>query len=210
MRIRVNDSAEVVPVFGMLHSGVLIPGPNHAGLRTVPAADCETVDARPSALWCARDGEVAFSEFFEAYFTVNLANSAPREKFVAESYFELFDREFPRDDLPSPKYYGDGLIMCPSCGRISRPLSRLGMIRCNDRECRLTMNNPFYDPEHLKESIEWGRLSYLAEFREQYYCVKMERYYPAPPSSMKILYERCSEYIREWWRVHRPRRGQEK
>ena len=210
MRIRVAGSAEVVPVFGILRGGMLIPGPAHAELRTVPAADCETVDARPSALWREHDGELVFAEFFEAYFTENLTNSAPREKFVAESYSELFDREFPRDGLSAPKYYGDGLVMCPHCGRISRPLSYLGVIRCNDVKCRMELNNPFYDPEHLKESIEWGRLSHLAEFRGQYYCVKMERYYPAPPSCMKIFYERCSEYLREWWRVHRPRRGQEK
>lgn len=210
MRIRVNGSAEIVPVFGMLRGGLLISGSSRAELRTVAADRCEVVDARPSALWSERDGERAFAEFFEAYFTVNLADGAPREKFVVQSYFKLFDREFPRDDLQLPKYHGNGLVMCPRCGRIFRPLSRLGVIRCNDRECRLEMNDPFYDPERLEESIEWGRLSHLAEYREQYYCAKTERYYPAPPSRVKVFWERFSESFREWRERHRPRRGQEK
>ena len=194
----------------MLRGGLLISGKDHAGVHIAAAAECEVVDARPSALWEECDGERAFAEFFEVYFSKNLTVGAPREKFVVQSYFELFDREFPRDDLEIPKYYGEGLVMCPRCGRIFRPLSYLGVIRCNDLKCRLEMNDPFYDPKRVKESIEWGRLSYLAECRGQYYCVKTERYYPAPPSCAKVFYERFSEYLREWWRRHRPRRGQEK
>ena len=209
MRVKVSGG-EIVPVFGTLHGDLLIPGTEHAELRTVAAADCEIVDPKPSALWAERDDERAFAEFFETYFLENLDNGAPRETFVVQSYFQLFDREFPREELRSPKYYGDGLIMCPRCGRISRPLSYLGVICCNERTCRMEMNNPFYDPELVNKSIEWGLLSHLAEHRDRYYCVKMERYYPAPPSRMKILRERCSEYLREWWRVHRPRHGQEK
>ena len=209
MRVRIHGSDEIVPVFGTLRGGLLISGPDRAELRPV-AAEYEIVDARPSALWSERDGERAFAEFFEAYFAENLASGAPREKFVVQSYFELFDREFPRNDLELPKYYGDGLVMCPRCGRISRPLSFLGVIRCNDLKCRLEMNNPFYDPEQLEDSIEWGRLSYLSECREQYYCAKMDRYYPAPPSILKVFGERLSEGFREWRQRHRPRRGQEK
>ena len=194
----------------MLRGGLLISGRSHTELRTVSAAGCDVVDARPSAFWIERDGERAFAEFFEAYFRENLTGGAPREKFVVQSYFELFDREFPRDDSGSPKYYGDGLVMCPRCARIFRPLSYLGVIRCNDHACRSELNNPFYDPKRIKESIEWGRLSHLLEYRNLYYCAKMGRYYPTPPSGVKIFYERVSEYIREWWRIHRPRRGQEK
>ena len=210
MRITIRGSDEIVPVFGMLRDGLLISGEDHAELRVVSAAECTVVDSRPSALWIERGGESAFSEYFETYFRKNLAHGAPRERFVVQSYFELFDREFARDDLGLPKDYGDGLVMCPRCGRIFRPLSYLGVIRCNDRACRLEMNDPFYDPERIKESIEWGRLTHLVEFRNQYFCAKMERYYPARPSFLKILHERLSEYLREWWRVHRPRRGQEK
>ena len=210
MRIKAHGSDDVIPVFGVLRDGLLTSGKDDAELLTFSAADCEVIDARPSALWIERGGERAFAEFFEAHFRENLINGAPREKFVVQSYSVLFGREYPRDDLEVPKYYGDGLVMCPRCGRIFRSLSRLGVIRCNDRACRLEINNPFYDPERIKESIEWGRLSHLIENRDRYYCAQMERYYPVPPSGAKIFYERLSEYLRKWWRKHRPRRGQER
>ena len=210
MRILVRGSEEIFPVFGVLRGGALIFDRREEIFRVVPAADQEIVDGRSSSFWCENDGGSAFPEFFERYFRENLASGAPREKFVAESYHELFDREFPRDDLEKPKYYGKGLVRCPRCGRIFRPLSFLGTIRCNDRECRLEMNNPFYDPERLKESIEWGRLTHLAEFRDRCYCVKTQRYYPAPPSRTALFAERFSEWFREWRKRHRRRRGYER
>ena len=206
MRITVGDSEKIEPVFGELSGALLILTPDGRGFTRVPAESCVIVDGRRSALWIERGREWAFAEFFETYFSENLANGAPREKFIVESCGELFSREFPRDDLELPKYYGDGLVRCPRCGRIFRPLSYLGVIRCNDRDCRMDMNNPFYDCERIRESIEWGRLSYLAEYRDRYYCSKMERYYPAPPGRLAICREKLAEWFREWRLRHR-RRG---
>ena len=210
MKILVRGSEDVFPVFGLLRGGALTFDRREMVFRIVPAADHEVVDGRSSSFWYGRDGETTFAEFFEKYFRENLANGAPREKFVAESYHELFDREFPRDEQETPKYYGNGLVSCPRCGRIFRPLSFLGTIRCNDRDCRMEMNNPFYDPERLKESIEWSRLTYLAECRDRYYCVKTQRYYPIPPSRAALFAERVSEWFREWRKRRRNRRGREK
>ena len=187
-------------MFGMLRAGALVFDPTGGSFRTVAADDYEVVDGRKSSFWIESGGETAFAEFFERYFFENLANQAPREKFIAESCLELFDREFPRDELDTPKYYGNGLVSCPKCGKIFRPLSFLGVIRCTDRDCRLLMNNPFYDPERLKESIEWGRLEHLSECREQYFCAKTQRCYPAPPSRAALLAERLSERFRKWRR----------
>ena len=205
MRITVGDSGKIEPVFGELSGVLLVPTSDGRGFARVAAGICVVVDGRRSALWVERDREWAFAEFFETHFLENLANGAPRERFVVESYGELFGREFPRDNLELPKYYGDGLVRCPRCGRISRPLSYLGVIRCNDRDCRMDMNNPFYDRERIRESIEWGRLSYLAEYRDQYYCLKMERYYPAPPGRLAIYREKLSEWFRDWRRRRRGR-----
>lgn len=210
MKVKLRDTAGIEPVFGILHDGVLIFPKNCGGLRTVPFESCEIVDDRKSALWMMRDGESAFAEFFEAYFSVNLGNRAPREMFVAASCRELFRREFPCDDLETPKYHGNDLVSCPHCGRIFRPLSFLGVICCNDNCCRRDMNNPFYDPARIRDSIEWGRLVHLAEYRGQYYCPKNRRYYTRPPSVAALLYERLIERLREWRRRHHWRRGQEK
>ena len=210
MRIKAPGFDEIVPVFGMLRGGALIFDRRNGTFRVVDSKECEVVDDRRSSFWIGHDGERAFAEFFERYFGENLAHGAPREKFIAESYHELFDREFPRDELDTPKYYGNGLARCPRCGRIFRPLSHLGVIRCNDRNCRMAMNNPFHDPERLKESIEWGRLTHLSECRELYYCAKTQRYYSAPPGRMALLRERLGEWFAEWRRKHRRRRGQEK
>lgn len=199
----------VEPVFGLLHGGALLIWES-GRLRSVAAAECEIVDGRRSTLWTDRNGDAAFVEFFEAYFTENLNNRAPRERFVAESYRELFLREFPCVEAETPKYYGDGLIRCPRCGRIFRPLSHLGMVRCNDSACHLDMNNPFYDPEQIKGSIEWKRLAHLAEYRGQYYCPKTQRYYPNVPSRLALLREALSEWFSEWRRCHHRRRGQER
>ena len=210
MKAAIRDTGDIEPVFGILHDGLLLFLKNGGGLRTVAAADCEIIDGRRSALWADRNGESAFAEFFESYFRENLDSGAPRETFVAESYHELFRREFPCGEAETPKYYGKGLVRCPYCGRIFRPLSHLGMIRCSDSGCRRDMNNPFYDPERIKDSIEWGRLTYLAEHRDQYYCPKTQRYYPAPPSAAALLYEALREWFREWRLRHHRRRGQEK
>ena len=207
MKIKLRDTAEIEPVFGMQNGGLLI-FPQNGVLRTVAPGECEIVDDRKSALWTDRDGETAFAEFFETYFQVNLGNGAPRERFIAISYRELFRREFPCGDLEVPKYHGDGLVRCPHCGRIFRPLSFLGVIRCNDRNCLRNMNNPFYDPERIKKSIEWRRLSHLAECSEQYFCPKTQRYYPRPPSGTALLYERLVERFREWRRRRHRRPGQ--
>ena len=210
MRIKIRGSEDILPVFGLLGGGALTFDRRETIFRILPAADYEVVDGRSSAFWCELEGGSAFAEFFEKHFRENLANGAPREKFVAESYLELFDREFPHDDLETPKYYGNGLVRCPQCGRIFRPLSFLGTIRCNDRDCRMEMNNPFYAPERLKESIEWGRLTYLVECRDRYYCVKTQRYYPVPPSRAALFAERVSEWFREWRKRRRRQTGHEK
>lgn len=210
VKIKLRYTAEIEPVFGMLRGGLLIFPQTGGGLRTIATEACEIVDDRKSALWVTRNGEAAFAEFFEAYFSVNLESGAPRERFVAASYRELFRREFPGAELETPKYHGDGLVRCPHCGRIFRPLSFLGVVCCNDRSCLLDMNNPFYAPERIKESIEWGRLTHLAEYRGKYYCPKTQRYYPQPPSGATLLYEMFVERFREWRRRHRRRRGQEK
>ena len=209
MKIQTHDG-DTEPAFGILDGGVLILDRHDAVFRVVVPDMYRIIDERRSNFWEERNGKFAFAEFFETYFSENLTNGAPREKFVVQSYFELFDREFPRDDLEIPKYYGDGLVSCPRCGRIFRPLSCLGAIRCNDPACGMEMNNPFYDTARSKESIEWKRLSHLAEYRTQYYCAKTERYHPAPPSRLKVFCERLSESFREWREKHRPRRGQEK
>ena len=104
----------------MLRSGALVFDPTGGGFRTVAADDYEVVDGRKSSFWIESGGETAFAEFFERYFMENLANQAPREKFIVESCLELFDREFPRDELETPKYYGDGLVRCPHCGNQNR------------------------------------------------------------------------------------------
>ena len=210
MRIRLGGSDEVTPVFGALHCGLLIPAGEGGALRVVPEAECTIVDGERSVFWAERNGEFAFEEFFEPWFSHNLDNGAPRETFVIESYRVLFDREFPRADLKEPKYCGNGLVMCPHCGGISRPLSFLGVIRCTDPRCRAFFNNPFYDLERIRESIEWGRLSHLSEYRGQYYCPPMRRYYPAPPGQWALIRERLSGWFRELLHRCRPRRGQEK
>lgn len=209
MKVKFNGASDMEPVFGILRGGSLLIWAD-GGLRSVAANECEIVDDRKSALWMYRDGDSAFAEFFEPYFRENLSNGAPRERFVAESYRELLLREFPRDDAETPKYYGNGLIRCPRCGRIFRPLSLLGMVRCNDRACRLDMNNPFYDPARIRESIEWKRLAHLTEYRARYYCPKTQRYYPAVPSRAELLREVLVEWFREWRKRHHRRRGQEK
>jgi len=196
VKIRIRDGG-IEPAFGIFDDSVLIFDRHNTVFRLVGADEHRLVDDRHSACWSERDGKLAFAEFFETYFTENLAGGAPREKFVAEGYFELFEREFPDPDAKIPQYYGDGLVRCPRCGRIFRPLSYLGQIKCNDRGCGMEMNNPFYAPERLKESIEWKRLSHLAEYADQYYCAANRRYYPARPSRTALLVERACEWFRE-------------
>ena len=197
MKIKIRDTADIEPVLGVLRNGWLVFPEKGGALRLVGAGDGEVVDTRKSALWITRDGGSAFAEFFEVYFSVNMSNGAPRERFIAASYRELFLREFPCDELKTPEYHGNGLVRCPHCGRIFRPLSFLGVIRCNDRECLRDMNNPFYDPARIKESIEWGRLNHLAEYRGLYYCPKTQRYYPKPPSWAALLCELFAEWVRD-------------
>lgn len=184
------------PVFGIRGEAALIfPADNTWEYRAVGAG--KIVDSASSGLWVEGDGLSAFPEFFETYFRENLANGAPRELFVVESYRELFYREFPRVALPTPKYCADGLVMCPKCARIFRPLSYLGIVRCNDPKCRIEMNNPLYDRELLRESIEWKRLNYMSEFGNRCYCVKTRRYYPHPPGKWELLREKIAEWLAE-------------
>lgn len=206
MRIDADGFAEIEPVFGILSGGALVLDPSAGVFRTIPADSYRMVDDRASAWWAERDGGFAFPEFFEPYFTENLAHKAPRECFVVECWRELFDREHPRDDLPRPEYFGRGLVMCPVCGTIFEPLSFLGVVRCTGRECRAEMNNPFYDREHLNESIEWKRLSHLVEHRNRYFCVKTRKYYPVPPTNWSLFCEALSERLKEMRRRREERR----
>lgn len=205
MKIELCDGG-IAPVFGILDDGMLVLDRQNVRFRLIPLDEPRTIDVRSSALWIEHGGQRAFPEFFETYFSQNLIQGAPRETFVAKSYFELFDREFPRDDLAFPKYYGDGLVRCACCGRIFRPLSFLGTIRCNAPDCRSEMNNPFYDSAMIRESVEWKRLSCLSDHAGQCYCTKTMRYYSSPPGRVALI----KEYLMEWvdkWLDRRQRHG---
>ena len=207
MRINADGSAGIEPVFGMLRGGALVFDRNAGIFRTVAMDKYKAVDDRTSSFWVKRDGQSAFPEFFEPYFSENLACKAPRELYIAEGYRELFDREYPREGLMLPKYYGRGLVMCPVCGTIFEPLSFLGVVYCTGRECRLAMNNPFYDPERLRESIEYRKIQgYRSEHANRYYCVKTQRYYPSPPTRWDLLREALAEYLNDLRRRRREKR----
>ena len=206
MLIEKTSLSEPVPVFGirengglLLETGEELRYSDHNEQKT----DWRIIDRRKSAFWENRGGEWAFPEWFRPYFGINLANGAAWETRIVKYYRELFLREYPRDDLASPEYYGRGLIRCPKCGRIFEPLSFLGVVRCNGYRCRLEMNNPFYDPERLKESCEWGRLEYELPGPNGYYYVKTQRYYPAPPTVFGLGREWLVRWLEEYRKTRR-------
>ena len=201
MRINADCFAGTEPVFGMLRDGALVFDRNASVLRVIAANKYKVADGRASTFWVEHDGQSAFPEFFEPYFNENLACEAPRERYIADGCRELFDREYPREELKAPKYFGRGLIMCPVCGTIFEPLSFLGIVYCTGRECRFAMNNPFYDPERLRESIEYRKLEgYMLDYANRCYCVKTQRYYPAPPTRWDLWREALAKRYDDWRR----------
>ena len=195
MLIECSSDPEPVlaPVFGVLANGALLLETNGCIIRH-SASDLRDhgvrmVDARKSAFWEPRGEDWAFPEWFEPYFGENLANGAAWETLIVRYYRDLLLREFPRDGLAMPKYYGKGLIRCPRCGRSFEPLSFLGVVRCNGFRCRWAMNNPFYDPERLRESCEWGRIAHELPGPAGYYHAPNGRYYPSPPNVWDLARE---------------------
>ena len=188
-----SDSDTILaPVFGVLEDGTLLIETDGCieHLKTdVHDRGFRIIDGRGSAFWEDRGGIRAFPEWFKPYFCENLANGAAWEALIVKYYRELFMREFPRDDLEMPKYYGRGLVRCPKCGRSFEPLSFLGVVRCNGFRCRSEMNNPFYSPERLRESCEWGRIEYELPGPVGYYYARTGRYYPSPPGVWDLARE---------------------
>ena len=190
-----SDSVPVAaPVFGVLENGRLLTEKDGGLNPSVPDVKdhhgWRVIDGRDSAFWENHGGARAFPEWFKPYFNENLVNGAAWEALIVRYYRDLFLREFPRDGLVMPEYYGRGLIRCPQCGRCCEPLSFLGVVRCNGSRCRLEMNNPFYNPARLRESCEWGRIGHELPGPAGYYHAKNGRYYPSPPDILDLVRER--------------------